>query len=54
MEKVKVEANGVAYRLLNPGCIVLISVGDGKRDNLFPVTWNMPVRKVGDRNFRSG
>lgn len=45
MEKVKVEPNGVAYRLLNPGCIVLISVGDGKRDNLFPVTWNMPVRK---------
>src|SRR5512137_1126652 len=33
-----------AYRLVNPGCVVLVSVGDGKVDNLFPVTWNMPVR----------
>jgi flavin reductase (DIM6/NTAB) family NADH-FMN oxidoreductase RutF len=34
-----------AYRLLNPGCVVLVSVGDGESDNLFPVSWNMPVRK---------
>ncbi len=34
-----------AYRVLNPGCVVLISTGDGERDNLFAVTWNMPVRK---------
>jgi flavin reductase (DIM6/NTAB) family NADH-FMN oxidoreductase RutF len=31
----------VRYRLLNPGSVVLVSVGDGTRDNLFPVTWNM-------------
>lgn len=36
---------GQAYRVLNPGCVVLVSVGDGERDNLFAVTWNMPVRK---------
>lgn len=34
-----------AYRLVNPGCVTLVSVGDGERDNLFAVTWNMPVRK---------
>lgn len=32
-----------AYHVLNPGCVVLISVGDGERDNLFPVSWNMPL-----------
>ncbi|MCP4605600.1 MAG: flavin reductase family protein [Proteobacteria bacterium] len=45
MEKSKVEPPLNAYRLLNPGSVVLISVGNGERDNLFPVTWNMPVRK---------
>jgi flavin reductase (DIM6/NTAB) family NADH-FMN oxidoreductase RutF len=35
----------LAYRLLNPGAVVLVSVGDGERDNLFAVTWNMPVDK---------
>ncbi len=34
-----------AYRLLNPGPVVLVSVGDGERDNLFALTWCMPVRK---------
>jgi len=34
-----------AYRLVNPGGVVLISVGDRERDNLFSVTWNTPVRK---------
>ncbi|MCP4158069.1 MAG: flavin reductase family protein [bacterium] len=35
-----------AYRLLNPGLVMLVSVGDGSRDNLFSVTWNMPIRKT--------
>ncbi len=35
----------VAYRLLNPGPVVLVSVAAGDRDNLFAVTWNMPVKK---------
>ena len=34
-----------AYRLINPGVVVLVSVGDGKQDNLFSVAWNVPVRK---------
>jgi len=34
-----------AYSLLNPGSVVIVSVGDGVRDNLFTVTWNMPARK---------
>lgn len=34
-----------AYRLVNTGCVMLVSVGDGEKDNLFAVTWNMPVRK---------
>jgi flavin reductase (DIM6/NTAB) family NADH-FMN oxidoreductase RutF len=34
-----------AYRLLNPGPVVLVSGGDGERDGLFALTWNMPVRK---------
>jgi len=33
------------YRLLNPGCVVVVSVGDGDGDNLFALTWNMPVKK---------
>ena len=45
MKKIPVEPPGAAYRLLNPGVVVLISVGDGERDNLFAVTWNMPVRR---------
>jgi flavin reductase (DIM6/NTAB) family NADH-FMN oxidoreductase RutF len=42
MEKTPVDL-AVAYRLLNPGGVVLVTVGDGERDNLFPVAWNMPV-----------
>lgn len=34
-----------AYRLVNPGVVVLVSVGDGGADNLFTVAWNMPARK---------
>ncbi|MBI4703331.1 MAG: flavin reductase family protein [Deltaproteobacteria bacterium] len=34
-----------AYRLLNPGCVLLVSVGDAEADNLFALTWNMPVRR---------
>jgi len=45
MDKVKIDPSSNAYRLLNPGAVVLITVGDGKKDNLFAVTWNMPVRK---------
>jgi len=44
MDKTEV-APAQAYRLLNPGCVVLVSVGDGERDNLLAITWNMPVRK---------
>jgi flavin reductase (DIM6/NTAB) family NADH-FMN oxidoreductase RutF len=45
MKKVEVEPLSNAYKLLNPGTVVIISVGDGKADNLFSVTWNMPVRR---------
>ena len=45
MKKVAIEPSSLAYRLVNPGSVVLISVGDKNHDNLFPVTWNMPVRK---------
>ena len=45
MEKAVVRPLANAYRLLNPGCLVLVSVGDGEGDNLFPVAWNMPLRK---------
>jgi flavin reductase (DIM6/NTAB) family NADH-FMN oxidoreductase RutF len=44
MDKRPIESLSKTYRILNPGSVVLISVGDGERDNLFPVTWNMPVR----------
>ncbi len=44
MEKAPLDLSG-AYRLLNPGCVVLVSTGDGRTDNLFALTWNMPVRK---------
>jgi len=44
MNKVRLDTIARAYRLLNPGCVVLVTVGDEERDNLFPVTWNMPVR----------
>jgi flavin reductase (DIM6/NTAB) family NADH-FMN oxidoreductase RutF len=43
MDKQKVIPLSRAYSLLNPGVVVLVSVGDGLRDNLFAVTWNMPV-----------
>jgi len=44
MDKAEVALADV-YRLVNPGSVSLVSVGDGERDNLFAVTWNMPVRK---------
>jgi len=45
MDKVRIDPLSDVYRVLNPGSVVMISVGDGERDNLFAVTWNMPVRK---------
>jgi flavin reductase (DIM6/NTAB) family NADH-FMN oxidoreductase RutF len=36
---------GNAYRLLGPGSVLLVSVGDGEQDNLFTVAWNMPLSK---------
>ena len=59
MKKMKIGPSPNAYRLLNPGAVALISVGDGKVDNLFSVTWNMPMRRdpgmvailSGKRNF---
>lgn len=33
------------HRLITPGSVALISVGNGSKDNLFPVAWNMPLRK---------
>ncbi len=43
MHRIELASLSLAYRLLNPGTLVLVSVGDGERDNLFPVSWNMPV-----------
>lgn len=34
------------HRLLTPGCVTLISVGDGRDKNIFPVAWTMPLRKA--------
>lgn len=45
MARLPIEPLSSAYRVLNPGCVVIVSVGDGTADNLFAVTWNMPVRK---------
>lgn len=45
MKKTKIAPSPNAYRLLNPGAVALISVGDGKTDNLFSVTWNMPLKR---------
>jgi flavin reductase (DIM6/NTAB) family NADH-FMN oxidoreductase RutF len=45
MKKANLEPLSIAYRLLNPGLVVLVSTGDGNRDNLFTVAWNMPVRR---------
>lgn len=39
----QVEPLSVAYRLLNPGVVVLVTVGDQERDNVFTASWNMPV-----------
>jgi len=44
MKKTEV-GTSAAYGLLNPGSVVIVSVGDGEGDNLFSVTWNTPVRK---------
>ncbi len=45
MDKARIDPLSSATRLINHGPCVLISVGDGNRDNLFTVAWNMPVRK---------
>lgn len=45
MKKISIDPSPDAYRLLNPGAVALISVGDGQKDNLFSVTWNMPLRR---------
>ena len=45
MDKSRIDPLSSVYRVLNPGSVVMISVGDGDGDNLFAVTWNMPVRK---------
>ena len=45
MNKKRIEPLANAYQLINHGPVVLISVGDGKKDNLFTVAWNMPLRK---------
>jgi len=45
MRKPIVEPLSAAYRLLNPGLVVLVTVGDDMRDNVFPVSWNMPVSR---------
>jgi flavin reductase (DIM6/NTAB) family NADH-FMN oxidoreductase RutF len=45
MTKKRIEPLSSATRLINHGPCVLVSVGDKKRDNLFTVAWNMPVRK---------
>ena len=42
-----------AYRLINPGCVFLVSVGDGQRDNLFSVAWNMPLAKDPAHSLKS-
>ncbi len=44
MDKAKIPL-AAAYRLLNPGSVVWVSVGDGERDNLLAVTWNIPAKK---------
>jgi flavin reductase (DIM6/NTAB) family NADH-FMN oxidoreductase RutF len=44
MKKVIVELPDVT-RLINHGPCVVITVGDGVKDNLFTVAWNMPLRK---------
>ncbi|MFP4546618.1 MAG: flavin reductase family protein [Fidelibacterota bacterium] len=33
------------HRLITPGSVAVISVGNGRKDNLFSVAWNMPLRK---------
>jgi flavin reductase (DIM6/NTAB) family NADH-FMN oxidoreductase RutF len=45
MAKIEIEPSPNAYRLLNPGSVVLVTSGDGIRDNVFTLTWNMPIRK---------
>jgi len=45
MPMVPLDSLADAYRILNPGPVLVISVGDGQTDNLFAVTWNMVVRK---------
>lgn len=45
MDKIDIETSLKAYRLLNPGLVVLVTVGNGEKDNVFAVAWNMPARK---------
>ena len=44
MHKLAVEPK-LAYRLLNPGAVVLVTGGDAENNGIFALTWNMPVRK---------
>ena len=44
MSKMKIYSG--VHVLLNPGCVVWVSAGDGASDGVFTVTWNMPVRKA--------
>lgn len=34
------------HRLVTPGPVLLVTVGDGSDDNLFSVAWNMALRKT--------
>ncbi len=43
MPREPLQSLGHAYRLLNPGSVLWVSVGDRARDNLFALTWNMPL-----------
>jgi flavin reductase (DIM6/NTAB) family NADH-FMN oxidoreductase RutF len=45
MNKVMVSPE-TATKLINHGPVVIVSVGDTSKDNLFAVAWNMPIRKV--------
>jgi len=45
MDKVDIETSLKAYRLVNPGLVFLVTVGDGEKDNVFACAWNLPVRK---------
>ena len=45
MTKSRIEPLSNAYRLINPGVVVLVSVGNSSASNVCTVAWNFPVRK---------